>query len=351
MQAGDIVTPDRIRSARAEKSTMRSRDLADSLGVAEAEVLAAEVGAGVIRIVADPDALMPFLPGFGEAMALTRNDCAVIEKTGAYGSYTPGGDASTVRGPAFDLRIVPRHWVHGFAVEEQKGGKVRRSIQVFDGAGDAVHKIYLGEDDIEAEWQALIARLRLDDQSDSLALAPREPVEPARSAPGALDRLQAAWDRPTGAGDFLAALTGLGMNRLGAYRILGAPRARALDPSCMDALLNGLATRALRFALAVGNRGCTEIHRGPAETIKPTGPWLNILDPAFNLHLRADKVAEVWAVTRPTGNGPAMSVEAFDASGGPILRVSGVRGDDGDRISGWTDLVATLPGSGAQRPG
>lgn len=53
------------------------------------------------------------------------------------------------------------------------------------------------------------------------------------------------------------------------------------------------------------------------------GPWLNVLDPRFNLHLRADHIAEVWAVSKPTQRGPAVSVEAFDARGALILQIFG----------------------------
>ncbi|GAA0287052.1 hemin-degrading factor [Rhodovulum strictum] len=350
MEAGENVTPDRIRAVRAEKSTMRSRDLADSLGVAEAQVLAAQCGAGVTRIAAHPDGLMPRMPGFGEAMALTRNESAVIEKTGAYGDYTPGDHAAMVLSPSIDLRIFPRHWVHGFAVEEQKGGKIRRSIQIFDAAGDAVHKIYLAEDGIEAEWAALLDALRLDDQSESLRVAPREPLEPAKSDPAKAGRLREEWDRLTDTHQFLQMVRKLKMNRLGAYRIAGAPYVRPLDPAGMSRLLDGLAERALPFMLFVGNQGCIEIHGGPAANIKPTGPWLNILDPDFNLHLRGDHVAELWAVTKPTKRGPAVSVEAFDAQGALILQAFGMRQGEVDHTPGWDDLVATLPGLGAEVP-
>lgn len=343
MGEGKAVSPERIRAVRLEKSTMRTRDLADSLGVSEAEVLAAETGRAVTRIAAHPDTLMPGLPGFGEAMALTRNDSAVIEKTGTYGAYTPGAHAAMVLSPAIDLRIFPKHWVHGFAVEEEKGGGLRRSIQIFDAAGDAVHKVYLHESARDAEWADLVGRLRLEDQSDHLTLARREPVEPAISGPAKAERLRSEWDRLTDTHQFLLMVRKLKMNRLGAYRIAGAPYVRPLDPGCMAGLLDALAGAGLPFMLFVGNRGCIEIHGGPAETVKPTGPWLHILDPAFNLHLRGDHVAEVWAVTKPTKRGPAVSVEAFDASGGLILQAFGMRVGEVDHTAAWDDLVASLP--------
>lgn len=350
MGEGKAGSPARIRAARQERPTMRSRDLADSLGIAEAEVLAAEAGAGVTRIAAHPDGLMPAMPDFGPAMALTRNDSAVIEKTGTYGAYTPGAHAAMVLSPAIDLRIFPSRWVHGFAVEEEKGGRLRRSIQVFDAAGDAVHKIYLQGEEDPALWADLVARLRLEDQSDHLALAPREPVETPRSDPARRDRLRAEWDRLTDTHQFLQMVRKLKMNRLGAYRIAGAPYVRPLAPGAVATLIDALAAQGLPFMLFVGNRGCIEIHGGPIATVKPTGPWLNILDPDFNLHLRGDRVAELWAVTKPTRRGPAVSVEAFDARGSLILQAFGMRVDEVDHMADWDELVASLPNRDAEVP-
>lgn len=52
-------------------------------------------------------------------------------------------------------------------------------------------------------------------------------------------------------------------------------------------------------------------------------PWLNVLDDGFNLHLRADHMAEVWLVNKPTRHGAAISIEAFDKDGALILQMFG----------------------------
>jgi putative hemin transport protein len=70
------------------------------------------------------------------------------------------------------------------------------------------------------------------------------------------------------------------------------------------------------------------------------GPWLNYLDPGFDMHLRNDHVAEVWVVTKPTRRGPAVSVEAFDDKGGLITQIFGHRTADVDHNGAWMDLVA-----------
>lgn len=71
------------------------------------------------------------------------------------------------------------------------------------------------------------------------------------------------------------------------------------------------------------------------------GPWINVLDPGFDLHLRRDHVAEVYAVTRSTRRGDAISVEAFDSAGGLIAQFFGVLRDEG-AAQAWSALVADL---------
>ena len=89
----------------------------------------------------------------------------------------------------------------------------------------------------------------------------------------------------------------------------------------------------------VGNRGCIQIHTGPVKTIKAMGPWINVLDPGFDLHLREDLVAEAFAVTKPTRLGLLTSVELYDAAGGLILQFFGVREPAAKEDDRWRELV------------
>ena len=133
------------------------------------------------------------------------------------------------------------------------------------------------------------------------------------------------------------------MNRLGAYRIAGAPFVRALAPHAVDVMLETVRDQGVEIMLFVGNRGCIQIHTGPVGTIKAMGPWQNVMDPRFNLHLRRDHIAEVWAVEKPTQRGPAVSVEAFDAQGMLIFQVFGLGKEGRDSRPAWGEIVKSLP--------
>ncbi|MCB1397147.1 MAG: hemin-degrading factor [Rhodobacter sp.] len=335
-------SPEALRTARHQNPRARARDLATTLGVSEGQLVAAGVnGETVVRLICDIDRLFPAIRTLGPVLALTRNEHCVHERDGTYLDYHPGVHAAMVLGPDIDLRMFPRHWVHAFALAE--GDK--RSIQVFDAAGDAVHKVHLRPASSIAAFDQLVAGLRSEDQSDGIAVATRTPVEGARSTPDKVDILRKEWDALTDTHQFLRLTAKVRMNRLGAYRIAGAPYVHALQPEALAEALRQCAAQQIPVMLFVGNTGCIQIHGGPIHRVEPMGPWLNVLDPGFNLHLRADTVAEVWLVWKPTRQGAAISIEAFDAEGGLILQLFGKRDPDTARWDALTEVLRDTLGA------
>lgn len=331
------VSPAQIRDALADEPKLRARDLAAKLGIREAQLVAARVGNGVTRIEPHPDALIPHVMKLGDVMALTRNESCVIERIGTYTDYHSGARAQMVVGADIDMRFFGQYWISAFAVAE--GDK--RSIQVFDAAGDAVHKVHLRPESDVAAFDAMIAELRLAEQSDALDVEPRQPTEPAKAEPSRLADLRDDWSNMTDTHQFLTMVSRNKMNRLGAYRTIGAPQAVALSTDAITTFLHAVAGVEVPIMIFVGNAACIEIHSGPVYKIVPMGPWINVMDPKLNVHLRADHIAEVYLVTKPTKNGPVLSVEAFDAQGGLILQIFGSRKLGG--IDTFNELAHALP--------
>ncbi|MBM7067093.1 hemin-degrading factor [Actibacterium sp. 188UL27-1] len=336
------LTPGEIRELCMKNPKMRDRDLAEQHGLTEAQLVAAFVGQGTKRVVSHPDDLMEAAHDLGEVMALTRNAACVHEKIGTYDNYHPGAHAAMVLTDQIDLRIFPSHWVHAFMVEKEAQTGLRRSIQIFDAAGDAVHKIFLRDHSDLGSWDRLKSTLAINDQSQQIDVVPRKPVEAAKSDPAKVDILRKEWGRLTDTHQFLRLTSKLKMNRLGAYRIAGAPFVTPVRPASITKMLEALAERETEVMIFVGNKGCIQIHTGPIKTLKPMGPWQNVMDAQFSLHLRQDHVAEVWAVEKPTQRGPALSVEAFDAQGMLIFQVFGISKEGRDSRAAWSDIVAGL---------
>jgi putative hemin transport protein len=332
-----------IRQAILDNPKTRERDLAEKLGITEAQLVAAQIGHGVTPIDAHPDQLMPAAASLGEVMALTRNTSCVSEKVGRYENYHPGKHAAMILTEEIDLRIFPSHWKHGFAVEKQTDNGVRRSIQVFDAAGDAVHKIHLREGSNLDAWGRIKTDLKVEGVSPELQVEARKPVEEAKSRPDKAEELRAEWDKMTDTHQFLRVCSKLKMNRLGAYRVVGAPYVRRLTPEAVDVMLHKVQEAGIEFMIFVGNQGCIQIHNGPLKNLRAMGPWQNILDPGHDMHLRLDHIAEVYAVEKPTQRGPALSIEAFDARGYLIAQYFPMGREGRDTRPQWRDIVQALP--------
>ncbi|MHC9236522.1 hemin-degrading factor [Pseudooceanicola sp. 502str34] len=338
-----VLSPEAIRAARKAHDKLRIRDLAHQLKITEGQLVAAFTGHGVTRISADPDQLVPRVAELGEVMALTRTESCVHEKIGHYDHYRGGQHASMVLNGEIDLRIFPKFWVHAFAVTPEAGlGGGRPALMIFDAAGDAVHKIYSREGSDVAAFARIAADLALPEQSEEMTVEARRAPEAPKSDPEKAEKLREFWNNMTDSHQFLGLVSKLKMNRLGAYRVAGAPLARPLSPRIVPDLFERVAEAQVPVMIFVGNKGCIQIHSGPLNTIKPMGPWLNVLDPTFNLHLRADHVAEVWLVEKPTRRGMAISVEAFDAEGTVIFQMFGLRKPDADHYPAWEALLADL---------
>jgi putative hemin transport protein len=343
MDAMTRPTPDEINRARIENPKVRERELAAQLGISEAELVAARCGDGVARIEPRLDVLLNGLGAVGEVMALTRNESAVHEKIGVYANINVGKQHAIVLNRDIDLRIFPSLWKHGFAVEKGEGDDLRRSLQFFNAAGEAVHKIHLRPaSDLDA-YAKLVESLRSDDQSRTVELGEVEPEQHDDSAPVDLDEFRRRWQAMKDVHQFFGMLRKFKLGRRRALELIGEDFAWPLDREAVTALINLAANDGLPIMAFVGNRGCVQIHTGPVTNIKPMGPWLNVMDETFHLHLRIDHIAEAWVVRKPTRDGHVTSVEAFDADRNLIIQFFGERKEGEEERKDWRFLAENLP--------
>ncbi|MFT3693087.1 MAG: ChuX/HutX family heme-like substrate-binding protein [Kofleriaceae bacterium] len=313
----------------------RARDLAAELGISEGELVARDS----VRLSTAHDKILLDVPRVGRCMALTRNESCVSEVKGRYGGIDLGPHAGQVIGQAIDLRVFLRAWHAAFEVKANG----RRSIQIFDRTGTAVHKIYLEEDGGDvAAWEALIAAHRAD-----LPAPVWEPLAERPERPdGEIDRtgLVRDWDAMTDTHEFFHLLAKHGASRTQALRLAGDDRARSVRNTSIELLLHEAAEAGERIMIFVGNRGCIQVFSGTIGNVVRHGPWLNVLDPNFNLHLRDDLVAASWVVAKPTRSGTVRSLELFDRAGETIALIFAKR-DDRERAEhpNWERALSRLP--------
>ena len=334
-------TPAEIRAFRAENPKMRERDVAAQLGISEAALVAAEVGLTAVRIDGDANRFLERAEALGEVMALTRNESVVHEKIGVFEKINTGKHASIVLGENIDLRIFPGTWAHGFAVTKADGDQLRRSLQFFDKAGNAVHKVHLRPASNLDAYEAIVADFRLEDQSQDFVEIVAEKI--VETGPVDVAALRENWSAMTDTHQFFGMLRKLKIARQDAVRSVGEDFAHEVRADSVTQLLNASAERGTDIMCFVGNHGTIQIHTGPVKNIQPMGPWINVLDPTFHMHLRTDHIAECWVVRKPTSDGHVTSLEAYDANGEMVIQFFGKRKEGMDERADWREILGGLP--------
>lgn len=330
----------RLAELRAVRPNLRARDAAQALGVSEAELVASGVEQTATRLTSAWRDMLAAMPDLGRVMCLTRNDHCVHERHGRFEQVSASGPHGLVLGPDIDLRIFFGQWHAGFAVVEQTRSGERRSLQFFDAHGTAVHKIYATAETDMAAFDTWIERFRAPTQTPELKVTPRPAPAPDRPD-SEIDResLRNAWKGMRDTHDFAGILRKHKVGRVQALRLAGKDLAQELPAGSVRAVLIDAAASEAPIMVFVGSPGCIQIHTGPVQKLVPTGPWFNVLDPTFNLHLREDRIARTFIVRKPTEDGIVTSVEAFDDAGRTIALFFGARKPGQPERSGWRDIA------------
>ncbi|MEC5161250.1 MULTISPECIES: hemin-degrading factor [unclassified Janthinobacterium] len=347
---------------RAEQPKLAAREAARTLGVSEAELLASGTGQGVTRLKTDGDGpreIMRRALDLGTVLATTRNEYSVIERTGVASKLkqqdeTGGGaEADTERaarqrniaggylGGDIDLRFHFSNWKHAFAVVQPgRDGAIARSLQFFDASGTSAHKIYLKNEAGVAVFDKLVAEFRHAEQNGALAIAAAAP-KPAEQPDAAIDvkEFQLAWKDMTDVHQFNQILGEFKLSREQALRLAPAGQAERVAPLAVRKLLDDAAKQKIGIMAFVGNEAVTQIFSGTIDKTAAAGDWYNVLDPAFNLHLRESGLKSGWVVKR----GGVTSVEFFDNNGELAVTFFGVRARAAPQPQAWLDLAQSLP--------
>jgi putative hemin transport protein len=338
----------RQRYATLRSATrLRQRDAAHELWLTEAQLLNAHVGASdgplrVKRLSGDFAQLIKALEVVGPLMALTRNESVVHEKTGPYLNASTSGHVGLVLGEQIDLRIFYQHWKLGYWVEDHGERGVTRSLQFYDGQGQAVHKIFERPATKSGEFEALAARWADADQTAAILEVALERKQPRYATDDQvdIDDFRFAWASMKDTHEFFGLLKKFELHRTQGLRLAGDDFARTVDNKAAHRVLKAASDQQLDIMIFVGNPGCIQIHTGPVKRIEMMGTWLNVLDPDFNLHLREDRIAQSWVVRKPTADGDVTSLELFDEDGETIAFIFGKRKPGIPEQQAWRDLVA-----------
>src|SRR5690606_22540188 len=151
------------------------------------------------------------------------------------------------------------------------------------------------------------------------------------------------WAGLTDVHQFIGLLRKHSINRYQAVQLAGEDFAWRVDPTSVEAMMHHAVEQKLSIMCFVGSRGCIQIHTGPIHEIKLMGPWINVLDPTFHLHLRGDHIKDAWVVRKPTKDGHVTSLEAYDSNGELIFQFFGERHEGEIELGDWRMIVENLP--------
>ncbi|WFE69466.1 ChuX/HutX family heme-like substrate-binding protein [Thiomicrospira sp. R3] len=311
------------------KQPVRARNAAEKMGISEAQYVALSLGDSVKMLdMTRLEELFNQLEALGELMALTRNNEVVIERKGIYQKPQVHEGAILLVNNDINLRLKVSEWALGFAVEE----KGRHSLQFFDKQGIAAHKIYATELTRPRLFNELVVQFCLTDAMPRL-LDPATCETPNLSESTKVDSTQVdsqtfqqAWRNLHDAHRVNALLNEFGLTRLQAYSLLSKEDAQKLGENALKSLFTQAAEGAIPLMIFVSNRCATQIFTGHVHKLLETGPWFNVLDPGFDLHMSLAGINQAWWVKKhlkPTDSDQTAqatySVEFFNQQGEVVM--------------------------------
>lgn len=345
---------------------MRARDVAHALQITEGQLIAAHLQsadktaqgevstqASVMSAVRLDELWLPLLQSLeslGTVMALTRNHACVHEIIGTYKNISSRHGIGIVQGDLIELRAFYRSWHVGFAVTEPNWSKqngdvtLQHSLQFFDEAGVAIHKVYLLAKSDLSRYRQIVREFRHSIQRFEDFSQPIDRLAPVCCATEHVDvsAFHQAWRALEDTHEFFGLLTRFSISRIAALRLAQAEFVQSLHVDQIEALLQRASEQKIPVMVFVANRGMLQIFSGRVDRVVVQDKWINILDERFNLHLLQESVRTLWLVKKPTQYGYVTSIEAFDQQGELVITFFGERELDSPELQSWRDLTESL---------
>lgn len=328
---------------KTEIPNLRIRDAAKHLNVSEAELLATRIGNGVKTLKPNFAEFLLETPKLGHVMALTRNESCVHERKGTYSNLSVNGQTALAVGEDIDLRIFLKDWKFGFYVEETKNDSMTKSFQFFDLSGEAVHKIYNTEQSSEEGWETLKSTFVDENIPFSNEFVARQRKMESNDK-NLIPKFIEDWSQLEDTHDFFTLLRKYDYSREFSLQAAEGKFSYRIATNDFLELLHKVSKMDLEIMIFVGNPSIIQIHTGKIKNLQTMGPWFNVLDPIFNLHLRTDQIETSYVVNKPTRDGIVTSIELFDRDGTLILQMFGKRKPGIPQSKIWFELVHDVIG-------
>lgn len=329
----------RWQDYRHENPSIRIRTAAADLGVSEAELVQTGVDGQCTRLGPITTSMIEALQTLGQVMALTRSNALVHELHGHFeGTKFHGNTAMSFR-PGLDTRYFLERWAFAFAVQEGE----RHSLQFFDWQGQAVHKLFMQKDTNIDAFQAFVNKHKLNNQRDLVSIL-RTPTTPTTTLPERDPAfIRQRWSKIKDVHEGNRIIKNYGHSKAIAYEDLGTEYAQPLATESVEQLLRSVADQQHPIILFGMNAGAVQSYAGTISNIVMHGPWFNILDPGFNIHLMPKQIGQVWHIRKPTSEGTVNSLSVLDFDGDEIMVITDHRMRGECEAGLWNHLLQQLP--------
>ncbi|MGO2011838.1 MAG: hemin-degrading factor [Pseudoalteromonas sp.] len=332
-----------------QQPNIRVADAAQQLNITEAQLIAAQTGAGVTKLDnTNIEAILKAFKKLNHVMALTRNGQVVSEISGCYekiycSERNNTKTAIAINPGGIDLRLFISKWHSVFAVHnKEKQG----SIQFFDKYGVAVHKVFTTVQTDFAAFEQLLSKFKAQQQDTQLNVtAPAVVVDEYKPlAEIDIQGFRQGWESLQDVHQFPALLTKFAVSRTQGLEIAGEQWAQEVSPDCLTEVFETVREQQSELMIFVNNHAAVQIYSGTLTNLKQVGPWYNVLDDEFNLHVKNQLFSRAFVVKKPTDNGATTvhSIEFFDTQGSTVMTLFGRRTEGKVQANDWIELCNNI---------
>ena len=343
---------DELAAVKKAEPKLRSRDIAQKMGISEAELLGIQLGENIKVLEGDWKELLKEIKSMDYVMALTRNEYCVHERKGVYDNikfFKGHGNMGIAVNPDIDLRFFMDQWKYAFAVTmKREKGQDLHGFQFFNAKGEAVHKIYTTPKSNVEAYHQLVEKYLAPEQAHLTDVdhSPEEKKEETPDAEIDVAGFQEQWLGLKDTHDFFPLLRKHKVSRTQAFRLAPEGHSMKIDNQAVVRMLTLAAEREVSIMCFLHSKGCIQIHTGEVKNLKFFGEWYNVMDPNFNLHLILPEVSESWIIKKPTEDGLVTSLELFDGEGNLIVYFFGARKPGIPELDSWRDIIEKVGNGG-----
>lgn len=336
-----------VAEIKAAEPKIRNRNLAQKMGISEAELLTLSLGETVTLLEGDWKELLKLVHKMGYVMALTRNESCVHERKGVYDNitfYKGAHNMGVAVNPDIDLRFFMNEWHYGLAVEMPRGNTTMYSFQFFNKKGEAVHKIFsTPKSNIEA-YKELVEQFKAEEQTP-ISDADHSPYPTKEITPDEevdVAGFQETWRNLKDTHNFFGMLRKYKVARTQGFRLAPEGFTKQIDKEAVIRTLQTAAAEKVSIMCFLHSKGTVQIHTGEVKNLMFHGDWYNVMDPKFNLHLNMNSVKDAWIVKKPTDDGIVTSLELFDENGELITYFFGARKPGVPELKSWRKVIESI---------